>query len=169
MALVFGVMPSPNSGGVEAVSIGVNVGEDGDGSGEQDGGGRAVPGVGGHDDLVAEADAGGLQGHHQGYGAVGEGAAVTGAVVGCELLREFGGETVGEGEAAPVAALQDLKQALLVAIGIEGPGMESLASYPASAKNCELTHVPDILLDGVRDGRASRGGMGGPGGGADRD
>ena len=123
---------APNALHVQTVGVRVDVGEDRHASGKQHGGGGAVPGIGRDDHLVSEADAGGLQGDHQGDGAVGQSAAISGAMIGCELLREFGGEAVGEWEAAPIAALQDLQDTLLVAISKQGPGVKRLAPHPVS-------------------------------------
>ena len=73
----------------EAVGLGVDIGQDGDGAGGDNGGGSGLEGVGRHDDLVTPAHPRCPQGDLNGDRAIGHQHR--------ELAALQGGEALGEG------------------------------------------------------------------------
>ena len=97
---------------VQAISVGIDVGEHWHAAREQDRGGGAVPGVSRHDDFIAKPNAGGLQRGHQRDRSIGQAQPVLRAVQFGKTLRELAAVAAGHGISAPVAAFHHLLHTL---------------------------------------------------------
>lgn len=138
---------SPCGFHVQTIGIRINVGEDRHGARVQHGGGGSVPGVSRHDHLISETNPGRLERRHQRNCAIGDRAAVAGAVKGGELFRKLGGEPVRERVTAPVPAFKDLEEARAVGGGVLGPGREGLRAYGRASENGQMRHVHYHLIE----------------------
>ena len=124
--------------GIDAIAVGADVNQDGQGAGEEDCAGCGDESGVRHDDFVARAHAHRRQRHFKRVRAVGDGDPVF-RFVECRELPLKGGGLVA-GFAPPIAAFQHRVQRLALQLVILGPAGERLGLGGGTAVDGELGH-----------------------------
>ena len=124
--------------GVDAIAVGPDIHQNGQGAGEEHCAGCGDESGVRHDDFIAGSDADGGQRDFDGVGAVGDGDAVPGLMIGGELLLKS--EGLGAGRAPPDAALQHLDQGVAFQIIVDWPDGEGFVFGGGAAVDGEIGH-----------------------------